>query len=782
MAAARPPPPDHGAGVAGRRRADRHCRQRRPPRRACSRVPARDGFRWVAGGGNRARRPAAARRRRAADRRALGGLSPRGSQPKEAGLSERAQARLVARLRHLSDLSALLPGHAPATASATSPASPRGCRISPRSASTRSGCRRSSSRRWPTWATTSRTTRAVDPMFGIARRFRPAGRRGAPARPEGHHRPGAVAHLRPAPLVQGKPRQPRQRQGRLVRLGRRQAGRHRAEQLAVGLRRPGLGMGRHPQAILHAQFPGLAARPQLPQSGGAGRAAGDRALLAGARRRRLPARHGELLFPRQEAAQQSAAAARQPAGMPDVNPYGYQEHLHDKTQPENLDFLKRFRALLDELWRRAWRSARSATSDRSLETVAAYTSGGDKLQMCYTFDLLGPQFSAAHVRKCVTRLRGGGGRRLDLLGVLQPRRRCATSRAGRARRRPRRGRQVRHRAAGLAARLDLPLPGRGARAGGGRARLRGSARSLRHPLLAGLQGPRRLPHADGLGERASRMAASRTGKPWLPVPEAHRRRAVDRQERRSARCSRTIARCWRSGAGIRRWSPARSNSSRPRATCWRSSAAGDERLLCVFNFAGRRRPNGSSRPSWVSRKSSKGWGVVRASRARSSRSTHYRPASRGSARRGRMLRAPDQFSLYPPARLPFRNLLSFHAQASFVGTTEADEYETLRISDRCRRAGRGPVRLRDGRSTGDLDPCVTGDGWEAGRQSIQGTDRPTAVARLPRSTRPNRVPSPRTRPSDSRVVASISAGRSISAIRASSNSPVASTRTGGSST
>ena len=97
------------------------------------------------------------------------------------------------------------------------------------------------------------------------RGFRPAGRRGAPARPEGDHRPGAVAHLRPARMVQGKPRQPRQRQGRLVRLGRRQAGRHRADQLAVGVRRPGLGMGRHPQAILHAQFPGLAAGPQLPQ-------------------------------------------------------------------------------------------------------------------------------------------------------------------------------------------------------------------------------------------------------------------------------------------------------------------------------------------------------------------------------------------------------------------------------------------------------------------------------------------------------------------------------------
>ena len=32
----------------------------------------------------------------------------------------------------------------------------------------------------------------------------------------------------------------------------------------------------------------------------------------------------------------------------DVNPYGMQAHLHDKTQPENLDFLRRIRALLDE--------------------------------------------------------------------------------------------------------------------------------------------------------------------------------------------------------------------------------------------------------------------------------------------------------------------------------------------------------------------------------------------------------------------------------------------------
>ncbi len=45
------------------------------------------------------------------------------------------------------------------------------------------------------------------------------------------------------PLVQGEPVEPRQPQGRLVRLGRPQARRHAAQQLAVDLRRLGLGVG-----------------------------------------------------------------------------------------------------------------------------------------------------------------------------------------------------------------------------------------------------------------------------------------------------------------------------------------------------------------------------------------------------------------------------------------------------------------------------------------------------------------------------------------------------------
>ena len=85
---------------------------------------------------------------------------------------------------------------------------------------------------------------------------------------------------------------------------------------------------------------------------------------------------------------------------PDVNPYGMQDHLYDKSQPENIGFLRRLRALLDAYGDRAT-VGEVGDGPRSLKTVAAYTGGNDKLNMCYTFDLLGPDFTASHIRRCV---------------------------------------------------------------------------------------------------------------------------------------------------------------------------------------------------------------------------------------------------------------------------------------------------------------------------------------------------------------------------------------------
>ena len=92
-------------------------------------------------------------------------------------------------------------------------------------------------------------------------------------------------------------------------------------------------------------------------------------------------------------------AARRKRENP-ANPYLLQRHLYDKSQPENIVFLKRFRALLDQYEARAT-VGEVGDEDRSLDTVAAYTGGGDKLNMCYTFDMLGEAFSPLHIRGCI---------------------------------------------------------------------------------------------------------------------------------------------------------------------------------------------------------------------------------------------------------------------------------------------------------------------------------------------------------------------------------------------
>jgi alpha-glucosidase len=82
----------------------------------------------------------------------------------------------------------------------------------------------------------------------------------------------------------------------------------------------------------------------------------------------------------------------------DVNPYGMQAHIYDKTQPENIAFLQRVRAQLNEF---GAVSIGEVSSDDALEQMAEYTEGGDKLHMAYSFNLLTPQFSSAHIRKQV---------------------------------------------------------------------------------------------------------------------------------------------------------------------------------------------------------------------------------------------------------------------------------------------------------------------------------------------------------------------------------------------
>jgi alpha-glucosidase len=80
-----------------------------------------------------------------------------------------------------------------------------------------------------------------------------------------------------------------------------------------------------------------------------------------------------------------------------VNPYDMQEHKYSKSQPENLAFLKRVRTLLDE-FPGATSVGEVGDSHKSVQLMAEYTSGGDTLHMCYGFDFLGHEFTAAHFR------------------------------------------------------------------------------------------------------------------------------------------------------------------------------------------------------------------------------------------------------------------------------------------------------------------------------------------------------------------------------------------------
>ncbi|MDB5539646.1 MAG: Maltodextrin glucosidase [Devosia sp.] len=90
--------------------------------------------------------------------------------------------------------------------------------------------------------------------------------------------------------------------------------------------------------------------------------------------------------------------ARRPKHLPyAVNPYDMQDHRFGKSQPENVTFLKRVRKLLDQ-YPGTTTVGEVGDSHRGLQLMEEYTSGGDKLHMAYTFDMLGPEFTAEHFR------------------------------------------------------------------------------------------------------------------------------------------------------------------------------------------------------------------------------------------------------------------------------------------------------------------------------------------------------------------------------------------------
>lgn len=89
-----------------------------------------------------------------------------------------------------------------------------------------------------------------------------------------------------------------------------------------------------------------------------------------------------------------------PAGRTAVRPYDMQDHIYSKNRPENVPFLRRMRATMDKYDTRMM-VGEVGESHKANAIMAEYTADGDKLHMAYSFELLSPEFTAAHFRKCV---------------------------------------------------------------------------------------------------------------------------------------------------------------------------------------------------------------------------------------------------------------------------------------------------------------------------------------------------------------------------------------------
>lgn len=270
------------------------------------------------------------------------------------------------------------------------------------------------------------------------------------------------------------------------------------------------------------------------------------------------------------------------AGITRVNPYAFQDHLHSKTQPENLAFLERLRALTDDYSGAILMG--EIGPDRDVDrTTAAYTEGGKRLHMAYSFELLGDAFSASHVRSVVERIEGtiGSGWAAFAFAnhdVTRPITRWGFE--GRA-----------DCAAPLLAALVSCLRGTACIYQGEELGLNEAQIALEDiqdpygrrfwPDYRGRDGCRTpMPWRTGSSE-----AGFTTGRPWLPIPPEHRARGVDIQESMSGS---TLARVrsflhWR-----RTMAPLKQGSTRfhdaPEPLVALERALDGERILCLFNL------------------------------------------------------------------------------------------------------------------------------------------------------------------------------------------------------
>ena len=269
---------------------------------------------------------------------------------------------------------------------------------------------------------------------------------------------------------------------------------------------------------------------------------------------------------------------------PAVNPYNYQDHLYDKSQPENIEFLKRFRAVLDE-FPAAAAVGEVGDSQRDMEILAEYTRGDDRIHMCYAFDFLAPDpLTAEKVREVAEKFEVGAPDGWSCWAFSNHDVVRHASRWGAFERDPERYLAV---IAGILFTLrgsvsiyqgeELGLP----------------EADISYEDLQDPYGIRFWPKFKGRdGARTPMVWSSNlpnggftTGKPWLPVPDIHRAMAVNTQQGRDG----SIFEFYRDFLEFRRADPALikgdiSFVDTPDDVVAYIRDDGETKILCAFNL------------------------------------------------------------------------------------------------------------------------------------------------------------------------------------------------------
>jgi alpha-glucosidase len=273
-----------------------------------------------------------------------------------------------------------------------------------------------------------------------------------------------------------------------------------------------------------------------------------------------------------------------------IEAYHWQDHRYDKNRPETPGFLQRLRALL-ELYPGSATVGEIGQGPRSLELMAEYTSGGDKLHMAYTFDFLGVAFSADHFLSHVERFEAAATDGWPCWAfsnhdVVRHVSRWRSHAGGDDRR-----------FAKLAAALLLSLRGSVCLYQGEELGLHEA--ELAYEDLVDPYGLRLWPEFKGrdgcrtpmVWDGKSPTGGFTEGHPWLPVAAAHLSRAVDVQIADDD----SVLACYRRLLRFRREHPALvkgaiaflENEAPERAeTLAFVRRTGDSAVLCVFNLSG----------------------------------------------------------------------------------------------------------------------------------------------------------------------------------------------------